>query len=393
MFRCTSLLPKAGTAIGTQRCRITAPRASSLLHDARPLRSLTALCQRPRYPVSQLSNSHRLERVRLVQTPPSLSQPMEPGPPDWWHRRLPKWTIPYLALARMDRPAGTHLLFLPCAWSIGMATYASILQESSALAAQQALGTMGFELTLFYIGAVVMRGAGCTINDMWDRDLDQKVERTRSRPIASNQVTQFQALVFLGAQLSVGLAVLLQLNWYSIILGASSLGLVIIYPLMKRITHWPQAVLGLAFNWGALLGWSAVAGVCNWTVCLPLYLSGWCWTLVYDTIYALQDRDDDRLAGVKSTALRFGDNVKWWISGFAAASTALVALAGYLNGHGPLFYAFGVAGAAFHYGKLIWGLRVDDRADAGKRFRGSRQFGVLVAAGVLLDIGWRFVVD
>ncbi|CAD6992812.1 unnamed protein product [Ceratitis capitata] len=146
-------------------------------------------------------------------------------------------------------------------------------------------------LGLFATGALIMRGAGCTINDLWDKDIDAKVERT--------------------PQLSLGLLVLLQLNWQSIVLGASSLGLVITYPLMKRITYWPQLVLGMAFNWGALLGWCATQGAVNWEACLPLYLSGICWTIVYDTIYAHQDKFDDIQIGVKSTALRFGENTKY----------------------------------------------------------------------------------
>ena len=143
-------------------------------------------------------------------------------------------------------------------------------------------------LSVFAVGAFVMRGAGCTINDLWDKDLDGKVERTRSRPLAAGQLTTLDALVFLGGQLGVGLLCLIQLNAYSILLGASSLGLVVLYPLMKRYTYWPQMVLGLTFNWGALLGWSAIHGSCDWAVCLPLYVGCVLWTLVYDTIYAHQ---------------------------------------------------------------------------------------------------------
>lgn len=164
------------------------------------------------------------------------------------------------------------------AWSITMAAYSTAFPLPSTL----------YQLALFGTGAVVMRGAGCTINDLWDRDIDNKVERTRLRPLAARTVTPFQAFSFLGLQLSVGLAVLTQLNWYSILLGASSLAVVVVYPLMKRITYWPQFVLGLAFNWGALLGSSAVLGHTNWEVALPLYAGSICWTLVYDTIYAHQ---------------------------------------------------------------------------------------------------------
>ncbi|KAK0557080.1 Para-hydroxybenzoate--polyprenyltransferase, mitochondrial precursor (PHB:polyprenyltransferase) [Tilletia horrida] len=170
-----------------------------------------------------------------------------------------------------------------------------------------------------------MRGAGCTINDMWDVKYDRMVERTSMRPIAAGEVTMFQAWCFLGAQLSVGLAVLLNLNWYSIGLGASSLALVTVYPLMKRITYWPQFVLGLAFNWGALLGWTAVAGSPDWAVTLPIYSGCVAWTIVYDTIYAHQDKRDDVKAGVKSTALLFKGRTKAILSLFSIGFIAAVA--------------------------------------------------------------------
>ncbi|KAK0564751.1 Para-hydroxybenzoate--polyprenyltransferase, mitochondrial precursor (PHB:polyprenyltransferase) [Tilletia horrida] len=195
---------------------------------------------------------------------------------------------PYFRLARMDKPIGTLLLLWPC-------------------------------------GALVMRGAGCTINDMWDVKYDRMVERTSMRPIAAGEVTMFQAWCFLGAQLSVGLAVLLNLNWYSIGLGASSLALVTVYPLMKRITYWPQFVLGLAFNWGALLGWTAVAGSPDWAVTLPIYSGCVAWTIVYDTIYAHQDKRDDVKAGVKSTALLFKGRTKAILSLFSIGFIAAVA--------------------------------------------------------------------
>ncbi|XP_041086548.1 4-hydroxybenzoate polyprenyltransferase, mitochondrial-like isoform X2 [Polyodon spathula] len=218
----------------------------------------------------------------------------------------PKSVQPYLRLMRFDKPIGTWLLYLPCMWSIGLAAEPGCLPDL-------------YMLMLFGTGAVLMRGAGCTINDMWDKDFDKKVSRTASRPIAAGEITRFQALVFLGGQLSVALGVLLCLNYYSIALGAASLSLVVTYPLMKRITYWPQLVLGLTFNWGALLGWSAIKGSCDWSVCLPLYFSGVMWTLVYDTIYAHQDKADDVLVGVKSTALRFQEQTKPWLCGFSAA--------------------------------------------------------------------------
>ncbi|XP_045847756.1 4-hydroxybenzoate polyprenyltransferase, mitochondrial isoform X2 [Meles meles] len=187
----------------------------------------------------------------------------------------PRPLQPYLRLMRLDKPVGTWLLYLPCTWSIGFAAEPGCFPD-------------WYMLTLFGTGAVLMRGAGCTINDMWDRDYDKKVIRTANRPIAAGDISIFRSFLFLGGQLTLALGVLLCLNYYSIALGAASLLLVITYPLMKRITYWPQLALGLTFNWGALLGWSAVKGSCDPSVCLPLYFSGIMWTLIYDTIYAHQ---------------------------------------------------------------------------------------------------------
>ncbi|KAJ3041123.1 Para-hydroxybenzoate--polyprenyltransferase, mitochondrial precursor (PHB:polyprenyltransferase) [Rhizophlyctis rosea] len=242
-----------------------------------------------------------------------------------------------------------------------------------------------YDLVLFGVGALVMRGAGCTINDLWDRDIDKKVERTRSRPLASGALTPFKAIAFLGAQLIVGLAVLTQLNWYSIFLGASSLSVVVAYPLMKRITYWPQAVLGLAFNWGAMLGWASIHGVCNWSVCLPLYAAGVSWTLVYDTIYALQDKKDDIKVGIKSTALRFGANIRMWLSGFSLITVGMLATAGYMNDQGPAFYAISVGGAAAHFMWQLRTLKVTDVADAAKKFRSNGTLGGIIFLGIVVD--------
>ncbi|KOC66330.1 4-hydroxybenzoate polyprenyltransferase, mitochondrial [Habropoda laboriosa] len=220
---------------------------------------------------------------------------------------------PYLKLIRMDKPIGSWLLFWPCGWSIAMAAAPGALPDLQLL-------------TIFGIGAFIMRGAGCIINDMWDQDIDGMVARTKDRPLVTGEISPLQSLIFLGSQLTLGLLILLQLNLYSIILGASSLVLVILYPVMKRVTYWPQLILGMTFNWGALLGWSAVHGSCNWSVCLPLYTAGICWTLLYDTIYAHQDKVDDVILGVKSTALKFGDKTKIYLSGFSGAMiTGLIA--------------------------------------------------------------------
>lgn len=210
------------------------------------------------------------------------------------------------------------------------------------------------------------------------------MERTKTRPLAAGLVTPLQALTFLGGQLALGLAILVQLNTYSIALGAASLLLVGSYPLMKRVTYWPQLFLGFTFNWGALLGWAAVQGACAWPVVLPLYLAGVNWTLVYDTIYAHQDKKDDVKAGVKSTALRFGEQTKQWLTGFGSGYAALLALAGHAAGCGAL-YDVGVAATAAHVVWQIRSVRLDDGADCMAKFVSNSRVGGLVFAGIVAD--------
>lgn len=282
---------------------------------------------------------------------------------------------PYLRLMRLDKPIGTWLLYLPGTWSIGLAADPGCLPDLGMLA-------------LFGVGALLMRGAGCTINDMWDKDFDKKVLRTATRPIASGEVTQFQALVFLGGQLSLALGVLLCLNYYSIALGAASLSLVVTYPLMKRITYWPQLVLGLTFNWGALLGWSAVTGSCDWSVCLPLYFSGVMWTLIYDTIYAHQDKEDDLKVGVKSTALRFGQHTKEWLSGFSVAMLSGLALAG-ANAYQTLPYYCTLSAVAVHLAHQIYNVDTNRPEDCWKKFASNRNLGLLLLLGIVTGNLWK----
>ncbi|XP_015600631.1 4-hydroxybenzoate polyprenyltransferase, mitochondrial isoform X1 [Cephus cinctus] len=284
--------------------------------------------------------------------------------------KSPKKVQPYIKLMRIDKPIGSWLLYWPCGWSIALAAPAGAIPDLHLLA-------------LFGLGAFVMRGAGCTINDMWDKDIDGKVARTKDRPLVTGQVSQFQALVFLGSQLTVGLLVLLQLNWYSIILGASSLGLVIIYPLMKRVTYWPQFILGMTFNWGALLGWSAVHGTCNWSVCLPLYVAGICWTILYDTIYAHQDKVDDLLLGIKSTALKFGDKTKLYLSGFGATMiSSLVGVGLAVEQTWPYYGAVGIV--ASHLANQIYTLNVDNPTDCANKFISNHKVGMILFAGIVL---------
>ncbi|XP_029294964.1 4-hydroxybenzoate polyprenyltransferase, mitochondrial [Cottoperca gobio] len=282
---------------------------------------------------------------------------------------------PYLRLMRLDKPIGTWLLYLPSTWSIALAADPGCLPH---------LGM----LTLFGAGALLMRGAGCTINDMWDKDFDKKVSRTATRPIASGEISQMQALVFLGGQLSLALGVLLCLNYYSIALGAASLSLVISYPLMKRITYWPQFVLGLTFNWGALLGWSAVKGFCDWSVCLPLYFSGVMWTLIYDTIYAHQDKEDDVKVGVKSTALRFQEQTKPWLSGFTVAMMSGLVVAG-VNAEQTLPYYAVLSTVALHLTHQIYTLDIHRPEDCWKKFVSNRNLGLLLFLGIVVGNLWK----
>ncbi|XP_005292160.1 4-hydroxybenzoate polyprenyltransferase, mitochondrial isoform X1 [Chrysemys picta bellii] len=282
---------------------------------------------------------------------------------------------PYLRLMRLDKPIGTWLLYLPCTWSIGLAAEPGCFPD-------------WYMLSLFGTGAVLMRGAGCTINDMWDRDYDKKVLRTASRPIAVGDISTFQSFVFLGGQLSLALCVLLCLNYYSIALGAASLSLVITYPLMKRITYWPQLVLGLTFNWGALLGWSAIKGSCDWSVCLPLYFSGVMWTLIYDTIYAHQDKRDDLVIGVKSTALRFNENTKQWLSGFSVAMLAGLSVAG-INCDQTFLYYTAVAAIGAHLAHQIYTLDIHKPEDCWKKFTSNRTIGLLLFIGIITGNLWK----
>lgn len=278
----------------------------------------------------------------------------------------PEAVKPYGRLSRLDRPIGTWLLLFPCLWSVLMATDGWPDLETA------------IYLALFAIGAVVMRGAGCTYNDIVDREFDGRVARTADRPIPSGAVSVKGAIAWLVAQLLIGLVILLSFNIYAIGLGVASLALVFIYPLMKRVTYWPQFFLGLAFNWGALMGWAAVRGdLAPWP--LVMYAAGICWTIGYDTIYAHQDKEDDALIGLKSTALRFGAASRKWISGFYAATIMLMLTAAWGAGYGPLPLALILAGAI----QLAWQVKTldfDDPQDCLAKFRSNRLFGWLLFA-------------
>jgi 4-hydroxybenzoate polyprenyltransferase len=296
---------------------------------------------------------------------------------NWVDTLAPAFVRPYLRLARLDRPIGAWLLLLPCWWSSALAAVAA-----------KAPAPNLWHLCLFFIGAFAMRGAGCTWNDIVDRKLDASVERTRSRPIPSGQVSVRQAVAFLLLQALIGFLVLISFNTFAIWLGIASLAIVAIYPFMKRITHWPQIVLGLAFSWGALMGWAAWFGRLD-APALLLYAGSISWVIGYDTIYAHQDREDDAIAGIKSTALLFGEKTKPMLMLFYGLAVCLIAAAGYGAGAGKVF-AIGLVCFAAH---LVWQIvRLDltDPDNCLAVFRSDRDAGLILFAGIALDAMLRY---
>jgi 4-hydroxybenzoate polyprenyltransferase len=285
---------------------------------------------------------------------------------DWVDLYLPPALRPYARLARLDRPIGTWLLLFPCWWGIALASD----------------GWPDWRLiALFGIGAVVMRGAGCTFNDIVDRDFDAKVERTRARPIPSGAVSVKGAIAFMSLLLAIGAAILFSLNALSIALGLLVIVLIATYPFMKRITYWPQFFLGLNFNWGALMGWSAVRGGIGWAPVL-LYLGGIAWTLGYDTIYAHQDKEDDALIGVKSSALALGPRTRPFLYLFYAVAVLLWVAAGEAAGLG---WAYRAALVLVLF-QLFWQaakIDIDNSADCLKKFKSNRATGWLLLFGIV----------
>ena len=290
---------------------------------------------------------------------------------NWVDLRAPAVTRPYLRLARLDRPIGSWLLLMPCWWSAGLAGMASDRLPSL------------MHIVLFFIGAFAMRGAGCTWNDLVDRDLDGKVERTRSRPIPSGQVTATQAAIFMVAQALVGLAVLLQFNLYTVMTGLASLLVVAIYPFMKRVTYWPQIFLGLAFSWGALMGWPAAFGRLD-AAAFVLYAGSIAWVIGYDTIYAHQDREDDMMIGIKSTALLFEQNTPAMLTLFYTIAVVLIGGAGVMAG-GSWIFMLGLLAFAIHLSWQVVTIDIDDPAHCLKLFRANRDAGLILFLAMLLD--------
>lgn len=273
---------------------------------------------------------------------------------------------------RIHSSTGLKLLLYPSYWGLGMGTAAGCLPDV-------------YYLSLFALGALAMRGAGCTINDLLDRKYDALVTRTKDRPIASGQISIRSGVTFLAAELSVAAAVLFQFDWYSIALGTSSLVLVGLYPLCKRVTYWPQLVLGLTFNWGVLLGWSVVnSGHLYLPALLPLYASAVSWTMIYDTIYAHQDREDDIAIGLKSTAIMFGDKTKYWLSGLSVAMTSGLLMSGVASDQLWPYYA-AVALTSGHLVHQIVTLDINDRDNCWKLFRRNSQIGLILFIGIVIS--------
>ncbi|MCW5695938.1 MAG: 4-hydroxybenzoate octaprenyltransferase [Bauldia sp.] len=307
-----------------------------------------------------------------MPTPDAAPQLPDAARGNWIDAYAPGWLKPYARLARWDRPIGWILLLIPC-W-VGAALAADV--------ADRALPHVG-HLALFLVGAIAMRGAGCTWNDIVDRDLDARVARTRNRPVASGAVSVRNAWLFLVAQALVGLAVLLCFNRFTQILGLASLAVVALYPFLKRVTDWPQVGLGFAFSWGALLGWSALYGSLDWAP-VVLFAGFVVWTVGYDTIYALQDREDDAIVGVRSTARLFGRNATRAIAAFYAATVVLIAGSFLIAAAGWLAYA-GLAAGAATLGWQLWRFDAGDPASALRMFQSNRWFGAALFVGLVAD--------
>ncbi len=300
----------------------------------------------------------------------------------WVYRLLPRGLWPYAQLARWDRSIGWQLLLWPCLWSTALAASAGAKTGAPLLTVLPSL----WHIILFTIGAIAMRGAGCTWNDLIDTKIDAQVERTRSRPLPSGQVSRKQALIFLAFQALTGLAVLLQFNRFTVLLGISSLAIVAIYPFMKRITSWPQAVLGLAFSWGALVGWAALNGEVGLPAVL-LYIGTIFWVIGYDTIYAHQDKEDDALVGVRSTARLFGSRSKEAIT--ALYGLALMFMAGaFASAEVPMPALAGLLAAGSHMWRQTRTLDIDNPDQCLRLFKSNSVIGLLIFAGLIGGAVW-----
>jgi 4-hydroxybenzoate polyprenyltransferase len=293
---------------------------------------------------------------------------------NWVDRHAPERLRPWLKLGRFDRPVGIWLLMLPGWQGIALA------------AAEQGRWPNPLLLLAVFVGATLMRAAGCAFNDIVDRDFDAQVARTAMRPIPAGLISVKQAWLFVAGCCAVSFLILICLGWMAILLGVLSLGLVAAYPFMKRITWWPQAWLGLTFNWGALLGYAAATGHLSWSAAL-LYASGIFWTLGYDTIYAIQDIEDDALAGIKSSTRRLGRHVQIGVAGFYLFSFVLLVIAGWVGNIGPLFLPL-AALFALHLSRQAAAVRIEDGPGALKLFKSNALAGLLVFVGLVAGL-WK----
>jgi len=300
----------------------------------------------------------------------------------WVYRALPRRLWPYAQLARWDRPIGWQLLLWPCWWAAAMAAAAHAQPGAPLLSVLPS----PWHLLLFLAGAIAMRGAGCTYNDLVDEDFDARVERTRSRPLPSGQVSRRQAWAFLALQALAGLAVLVQFNWFAVALGIASLAIVAVYPFAKRITDWPQFVLGLAFSWGALMGWAAHFGALELAPVL-LYFGSILWVIGYDTIYAHQDKEDDALVGVRSTARLFGARTKQALV-LLYGGALLFFLVAFANAAVPMPALAGLLAAGAHMWRQIRVLDIDDPDQCLKLFKSNNVVGWLIFLGLLGGGAW-----
>ncbi|MBD8553296.1 4-hydroxybenzoate octaprenyltransferase [Rhizobium sp. CFBP 8762] len=313
------------------------------------------------------------------QSDPSDSGRVYDAPSDTFvYRALPRSLWPHAQLARWDRPIGWQLLMWPCFWSAAMA--ANVAAQMGVFSG----ATFLWHLALFFIGSVAMRGAGCTYNDLIDHDIDNQVARTRSRPLPAGRITRWHAKLFILAQALVGLLVLLQFNWFTVGLGVFSLVFVAVYPFAKRFTDWPQFFLGLAFSWGALMGWAATFGTVSQASVL-LYLGAIAWTVGYDTIYAYQDVEDDELIGVRSTARRFGDRPKPWLIGLYGLTMLLFLLAFVAAGLGMVAYlGLGIAAGLLAYQIVVLDIR--NPAQCLQLFKFNRVVGLMMFISLLIAL-------
>lgn len=316
------------------------------------------------------SNSDALDNGRVRDAPSD----------NFVYRILPRALWPHAQLARWDRPIGWQLLMWPCWWSAMLA--ANVAAGEGAISP----GRTFWYLILFAIGAIAMRGAGCTWNDLVDHEIDSQVARTRSRPLPAGRISRKAAYAFIGVQALVGLLVLVQFNLFAILLGISSLAVVAFYPFAKRVTNWPQFVLGLAFSWGALMGWAAEFASLAVAPVL-LYIAAICWTIGYDTIYAHQDKEDDALVGVKSTARLFGTQTWRWLVVFYGAYVLLVAAAFYLSAVSwPAWIGLGTVAAML--GWQIARLEIDDPDSCLALFKTNSRVGLVLFFGLLVACLW-----